>query len=241
MNTPWFDPKLLDKAQTEARSQDAGSLQTNNDFGSYAVANRGHGLSYSNISSHNLISALPRIRQYAEVIGSASFKKIADMGCGLGITTNALKEYYSDAEVSGFEVSSDAVEFASRNFPKAKFTQLAIEASSEFNQKFDLILCQEFYPFTRTGDIEYHRGFIDCFLRHLAKGGVLLIELSERDYTKSILPNLGQLKLPIEIHTLAFDRVYRYIPYFYPAKLCSIILHKILGTDLNKAIVIRKD
>lgn len=48
----WFDPKTLDAAQAEAYRSSTDSPQIGGDYGSYAIANRGGGLSVSGVSNH---------------------------------------------------------------------------------------------------------------------------------------------------------------------------------------------
>lgn len=140
--------------------------------------------------------------------------------------------------MTGFEVSEDAVEFAARNFPPARFVKIALGPGTPLPHRFDLILCQEFYAFTRTSDPDIHRAYVNYFLQHLEPGGVLLIELSERDREKSVLMSLGTLGVPTTVRTLPFDRIYRHLPWFVPAVALSRLAAWALGRPLNKCILI---
>ena len=236
----WFDPKTLDAAQAEAYRSSTDSPLIGGDYGSYAIANRGGGLSVSGVSNHNLIFGAHRVAQYAAVLGGRRFNRIADIGCGLGITTDALARHYRQAEVLGLEVSQDAIEFARIHFNGPKFVRMAISPSEPLPGLFDLILCQEFYPFTRTPDRDVHRSYIEYFLAHLQLGGVLLIELSERDFDKGILATIDDLGFSFENRRLPFDRIYRLLPIFPLAVFASAILSAVLSKASNRCVVIRK-
>jgi trans-aconitate methyltransferase len=233
----WFEPAELARAEEEVRAK--GTVK--GDFGSYAAANRTGRLSGSGIENHNLVHADGRVRQYAHVLGGRDFADIADMGCGLGLTADALARAFPGARVVGYEMSQDAVDFASRQFPNASFRQLGLAADSRLDRSFDLILCQEFYPFTRTADWAYQRPLLDNLIAHLRPGGVLLIELSERDAGKSILVNLPAMASykPV-VRRLPFDRVFRKIAAWLPAQAVSAVLSRLLGRPRNVAVLIER-
>lgn len=240
LNTPWFDPNALDKSQEDFRNKRFDNLNIKNDFASYAIANRGDGLQGASVNSHNLVKALPRIKQYNDILGRTNFNRIADIGCGLGITTNALAEYYVNSKVTGFDVSLDAVEFATKNFPRAEFVKMAISPSTPLPYVFDLILCQEFYPFTRTNDFDFHNSFIQHFLNHLSPNGVLLIELSERDYNNSVMVNLNKIVTEFDTYVISFDKIYNILHNFFLSRTLSMIIGKVLSVPYNRVIIIEK-
>lgn len=236
----WFDPEALEATQSEVHKTAIGDMDTAGGFGSYAVANRGAGLAASRAGSHNLLFASQRVAQYAAVLGGRTFERIADIGCGLGITTDALSRHYPQAEVVGLEISTDGIEYAQKNFKRAQFIRTAVAPTVPLPGSFDLILCQEFYPFTRTSDRETHRSYIEHLLNYLRPNGVLLIELSERDRNESILATINGLGFAAQIRGLPFDRVYRYLPLFTPALVASKILSVVMSQAANKCVVIRK-
>jgi len=235
----WFSPASLNASQAEIRDRSAEALSGGGDFGSYAIANRGGGLAVSGIESHNLIHADQRVRQYRTVLGRRNFKRIADIGCGLGFTTQALARHYPQARVVGIEVSADAIDYARRTAPEAEFVQMPVDPAGSLPGRFDVILCQEFYPFTRTGDAETHRAFVALFLAHLEPGGVLMIELSERDRETTILATLDRQGWNVETRWLPFDRLFRALPLFIPMVLASHLLARLLRRDRNLCLLIR--
>ena len=49
--------------------------------------------------------------------------KILDYGCGIGETSSLLKEYFKDAEITGVDLSEEAIEYAEKKYagPSIKF------------------------------------------------------------------------------------------------------------------------
>ncbi len=103
----WFSPVNLIKADRDSELAAPESLVKGGDFASYAKVNRGAGLENSGIESQNLISSSSRVRSYYELVGRKRFKKIADLGCGLGFTSAVLAEVFGTKSVTGYEVFSD--------------------------------------------------------------------------------------------------------------------------------------
>lgn len=240
MMAQWFDPDALAEQQRKMRQEPASSLTGGGDFGSYALANRGGGLAGSGIEGHNLVHARGRVGQYAALLGGRTFTRIADLGCGLGLTTGALAEHFPEAAVTGFEVSADAVEFAGKTFPRCRFVEMAIRPGVPLGDSFDLILCQEFYPFTRTSDGDTHRAYVRHCLDHLVPGGVLLIQLSERDREKSILMSLDAIGHAYTLKAMPFDKIFRMMPLFTPALLASMLASRLLSAPRNFCIIMRR-
>ena len=236
----WFEPQVLAEKAALVAQKAPSEVNVGGDFGSYAKANRGGGLADSGIENHNLINASGRVAQYAHLLRRTDFRRIADMGCGLGLTSNALARRYQAAQVTGFEVSSDAVQFASRQFPSCRFVEMAISPGLSLGGLYDLIVCQEFYPFTRTSDSAIHRDFVSHFLDHLVPGGILLVELSEREREKSILVTIDNLGVAFTSHLLPYDRVFRNFPIFMPAILASGLLRIATRKPVNRVLLFRK-
>lgn len=233
----WFEASALSAEEAKAR----GEGVVKGDFASYAKVNRNDTLAGSGIESHNLMFAEHRARLYREMLGRRDFAAIADMGCGLGLTTAALAGQFPGAQVVGYEISQDAVEYGTRHFPGASFVQCAITAETEFGRTFDLILAQEFYAFTRTGDWAFQQPMLAMMLRHLAPGGVLMIELSERHADRTILANRAHLAaLGARFLPMPFDRLYRRLPMRSLANIASWLVARVLKRDRNLAIVFEK-
>ncbi|WP_160295511.1 class I SAM-dependent methyltransferase [Paramagnetospirillum magnetotacticum] len=217
----WIKPERL----AQRALDESGDVNANGDFGSYAKANLNGTLEGSGIESHNLVFAEGRVELYRQLWRGLPLDSIADMGCGLGLTAGALADAFPNARVDGYELSPDAVSFARRRFPKANFECRAIGRDNDLGRRFDLILCQEFYPFTRTSDLDTHAEFLTVLRHHLTDHGCLIIELSERDFGTSILCNLERLSgFRIERTVMPFDRVFRYLPFLPLAQFASFFL-----------------
>jgi SAM-dependent methyltransferase len=234
MSEPWYAPQNLERL---ARAPDRSRLE--GDFGSYAKALQTDSIAGTDIEAHNLVSAAARARQYRHILPRRSYGKIADIGSGLGFTAAALAREFTGSRVTGYELSPDAVAFAQRHLPEAKHICQTIDPESDLGDFFDLIVCQEFYPFSRTTDWAFQELFLKMFLRHLQPGGILLIELSERHFERTILANRAALDAyrPRYLR-LPFDRIHRTLKVFFLAKLASALAGPLGGVDRNVAILL---
>lgn len=243
----WMRPDNLARMDSELSVKSVEELAGKGDFGSYAAANRGTGLANSGIEHHNLIHVDSRVQLYAAILPRHRFAICADMGCGLGMTSDAMRRRFGADSVDGYDISSDAVEFANRTFAPARFHRLAIAQDSKFEHLFDLILCQELYAFTRTTDWAFQQAMIANFMAHLQPGGLLLIELCERDAERTLLTNLPALKTlcrdqgwSYRRQGLPFDRIWRMVPTLALARPLSWLIAKACGRHANVALLIGK-
>jgi len=131
-------------------------------------------------------------------------------------------------------------------FPGPIFEHIALTPETALGRRFELVLAQEFYPFTRTADTALHGAYLDLLLRHLEPGGICLIVLSERDRHKTILSDLGAASRRCHAHgcTLArrrlpFDRVFHHLPWLWPSLAASVVLG-LRGYDRTTALIVEK-
>jgi demethylmenaquinone methyltransferase/2-methoxy-6-polyprenyl-1,4-benzoquinol methylase len=73
------------------------------------------------------------------------YRRILDLGCGTGISTLKIAEYFPDAEVVGIDLTQSYLDVAAekvqkRNLRNISLVQLPVERMSELPGKFDLIL-----------------------------------------------------------------------------------------------------
>jgi SAM-dependent methyltransferase len=243
----WFSPKNLNESQAKWRSSDPLSMHDGNgggDFSGYARVNRGEGLLGSGIEAHNLVNCATRVRVYKHIVGSRR-SKIADIGCGLGFLSMALMDVFA-ANVDGYEVSLDAVEFAKSRWAGPRFFCQAIEPSVPLGRMYDLIVAQEFYPFTRTADCNLHLGYLDSLRQSLSQGGVLLVGLSEGT-NDSILSNIGKLRaalgsshVEISRKRIPFDKVYKAMPVYAVANFVSHVISFVLKKPRFCVLLIKR-
>jgi len=245
MDEHWLSPKNLNESQAKWRSTDPSSMRDGGgDFSSYARVNRGEGLLGSGIEAHNLVNCASRVRAYKHIVGSRR-SKIADVGCGLGFLSIALMDIFA-ARVDGYEVSLDAVEFAKSRWDGPRFYCQAIEPSVPLGRMYDLIVAQEFYPFTRSSDCNLHLGYLDALLQSLSLNGVLLVGLSEGT-KESILFNIEKLRnalgsshMEISIRRIPFDKVYNAMPMYAVANFVSQVISFVLKKPRFCVLLIKR-
>jgi SAM-dependent methyltransferase len=234
-NDYWFSPGNLEKSARDCETTNPNLIKSGGDFMSYAKVNRGNGLVDSEIEYHNLVDPQFRVQLYSRLIKHDSCQKIADIGCGLGFTSGALSEKFSTADVTGYEVSWDAVQFAKKKWPSLKFIAESIKEDSRLRDIYDLIIAQEFYPFTRTHDLNVHVGFLTTLLQSLDNGGVLLIGLAEGG-GGTIINNIHKLddvlrnfNAYLSIHYFPFRKIYCIFGNYYIASILSSAIHRLTG------------
>lgn len=67
-------------------------------------------------------------------------KRVLDIGCGPGNSTNALKQRFKNAEVTGVDASENMLNTARENYPELKFINCTVpNGLSALDGKFDLI------------------------------------------------------------------------------------------------------
>ena len=128
--------------------------------------------------------------------------------------------------VCGYEISADAVKYGKKNFPTCYFEQKKIEPSSNLcKNNFDLIICQEFYPFTRTRDEEVHHQWCNFLLNNLNKNGIAIISvISSNEH--SINSSYKALKNDFFLKriTLADPRISSKFPLYFSRLIGKIAL-----------------
>jgi 2-polyprenyl-3-methyl-5-hydroxy-6-metoxy-1,4-benzoquinol methylase len=112
---------------------------------------------------------------------SGSFK-LLDIGCGKGYITNQIKKVFSNSEVSGFDYSLSAIEFACRNFKEIDF-YVADAYNPPFSENyFDIIVCNNLWE--HVPDPIFLLSKISKILK---PGGYLIVSTPNRYQLKNIL------------------------------------------------------
>ena len=130
----------------------------------------------SQIELHNDLRPFSKLFMLKRlVLKDLDIRAYLDVGCGIGATVAAARKMWPAARACGIDVSMDAVKHARETVPGADFICMAIDTETEFPDRFDLITAFEFYPFTRTSDVQFQSGILRTLSRGLAPGGTLLI------------------------------------------------------------------
>ena len=107
---------------------------------------------------------------------------------------------------------------------------------------FDLIFAFEFYPFTRTSDINVHCSYLNYLIEQLNEGGRVIL-YQKWNNQKSISPNLKEIKKRFTLYNFKLT----YAPHRKVLEICKIkplaiiidfMLCKILNLGINKVLII---
>ena len=239
----WWEPDNLSEQEEIIRKElSEEDYVKGGDFGSYKGMKEGIDPQKVNLKAHNVYQEQKLkkwTKDYFKLIRREKKhnpNNIADLGCGLGFTTQTLKNFYIKSSVYGYEISHDAVEYAKKNFPTCYFEQKKIEPSSNLSKNnFDLIICQEFYPFTRTRDVEVHHQWCNFLVNNLNKGGIAIISLISSN-ENSINYSFEKLKNDFSLRrfTLADPRISSILPLYFSRLVgkISFLTWKKLGREI---------
>jgi len=229
---PWWSPEVLAQREREVRTAGAaGETDVRNDFASYKALAQSGSTDTSGLYMHNEVE-LWRIDtvcgDYATLIRrfyDHASKTIADLGCGAGFTTDGLHRVWPSAIVTGFDVSVDAVQFARQRWPRCKFVDGAITPNAMLNgAPFDLLLCQEFYPFTRTGSLAVHRDWLRCLLNNMSDDGLAIIMVAASTHD-SINDTYAELRREFKLRRVrvAAPRISRRLPFAMSRAVATLL------------------
>ncbi len=240
LNNEWWKPENL--AESELKHRTSDSIDNKNDFGSYKLMLNSGDVEKSLIRSHNELQPQYRANFIKNLVDLTKVCSVLDVGCGLGYTTKSLKDVFVDAEVTGVDISADAISYAKSKFASCKFICQAIDPKSNgFNERFDLICAIEFYPFTRTSDFLSHVSFIEYLLSLLKPDGRLII-WQKWDNPESLSSNYAEVKLKFNNHDFYLSevpmaKIARIFPKsFHVSLLLTKVARVIFQRILNKPI-----
>ena len=218
----WWSPEALAAREQEIRSgADAEATDVRNDFASYKALVSGSDETTSGLYMHNEVQKWridTMCRDYAAIVRarrSRNPQTVADLGCGAGFTTDGLWRMWPSATVTGFDVSVDAVQFARVQWQQCQFVDGAVAPDKPMvGAPFDALLCQEFYPFTRTGDASAHRQWLRCLLNNMSNDGLAIIMVAASTHG-SINDRYGELRREFALRRVqvAAPRISRRLPF----------------------------
>lgn len=103
---------------------------------------------------------------------------VLDVGCGVGSITNAIREYNLNGRTIGIDICKSAIDVAKDKYNKCEFYCESADSLERFEDNyFDIIHAKEFYPFTRTNDVDFHFRFLKPFYRKLKPNGALILQM----------------------------------------------------------------
>jgi SAM-dependent methyltransferase len=173
----------------------------------------------SEISAHAIVDDqyaivyARNIFRHLTQIGARLDGPILDVGCAIGTITGGMKKLLGpQVEVHGIDLSESAVGVATKKFPDCRFlVESADELISFDDGQFGIIHAREFYPFSRSGNTEFHIGFLRAFHNKLKPDGVLIaVQIIDAE---GLADSLGELKR--RARGIGFKRIFRLtaVPY----------------------------
>lgn len=237
-NLKRHEEKVLEINNLDDMETDTG------DFGSYRKVLKGASIQSTMLSYHNDLNPRNKIRfinKFTSLKPDGTFA-ILDAGCGVGFTSHELSRFYKNSKVTGIDISSDGIKYASENFKNVKFICEGIEPTNAPLGCFDLIFCFEFYPFTRTNSFQTHKDYVSYFLSQLKKHGKLVIH-QRWGNDDSLSKNIEEIQKAFnqyrfEIHLIPHAKIISFLGNNYLSLVVDKILRLILRKDSMKAIII---
>tara|TARA_B110000003_G_scaffold266373_1_gene293259 strand:- start:659 stop:1423 length:765 start_codon:yes stop_codon:yes gene_type:complete len=241
-NSDWWKPQSLKISEKKFRNKnELDQVDVHNDFGSYKVMLKTNDATKSIISTHNELTPSYRVKAIKGILGGFVPEKIYDLGCGLGFTTNEISREYPCADVIGMDISEDAIAFGKKNFSSCQFLCEAVDPERK-DQVFcaDLIYAFEFYPFSRTSDLNDHKQYLAHLTDELSENGKLVIfqlwnnpESLSANYSKlaALFPNLQ-----FALYSMPLRQIGRFVRFRILANILSVIARLVLRSISNRQL-----
>ena len=243
----WFYPKNLKENELKFRNSNNDSTDLKNDFGSYKSLLKTNDFENSMIKSHNDINPTQKLKLLKKItdkfLKNKKIHSILNVGCGTGFETKALSEIYN-CDITGVDASLDGIDYAKKynSNSKTEYISETIDSNFLLNTKFDICYAIEFYPFTRTKDLEFQKNIISSIFNNLSNEGVLVMYQLETDKWDTIKNNIQELSVLLKKNVKTYSKlhykIYKFIPNYFLSKLCCLVLGKILNRDIGCQLII---
>ena len=230
----WILPENLKKQEKSEREEvDKGVFDGRGDFGSYYTYLKG--INYELIKPHAVTddeeakSYSGQMNHILKEFGSKIGGKVIDIGCAIGTITNSLRELNPEGITYGLDISEDAIQVAKNKYPECIFLSQQADNLDNFDDNsFNIIHAREFYPFTRTNDIEYQLNCLKLFHSKLKPRGLLILQIHPwaKGFSNTYIDMWEDLLI------MGYDQVWKpefiAIGKYNLAKDCSIVQRRIM-------------
>lgn len=241
----WFYPENLKKSEYKHRNNNINP-DVENDFGSYKVLLESDNINESLIKFHNDITPKEKLKKLKYIIHKflkiKKINSILNVGCGTGFETKALSEIYN-CNITGIDVSTEGITYAKKynSNTKTEFISKIIDKNFLLNKRFDICYAIEFYPFSRTSDLDFQKNIISAIFKNLTKGAPLVIYQLDND-TETINNNIKELSSLLNKKTIVISKfhhkIFKFLPNLSLTSFVCYILEKILNISFGKKIII---
>jgi len=179
----WIFPGNLRKQEERERKEvEDGTFDGGGDFGSYYAYLKGINLDF--IKSH-VVTDDQRANKYVKhmtyLLQKHDLKiegNVIDIGCAIGTISNEINILNKNGKTYGLDISEDAIKVAKKKYPNCIFSNQSADNLDNFdNEYFDVIHAKEFYPFTRTNDIQYPLKYLKLFHSKLKQHGFVVLQM----------------------------------------------------------------
>lgn len=241
----WFYPENFKESERKHREKNINP-DVKNDFGSYKVLLKTGNIKESMISAHNDINPKGKLKVLKKIIHKflkiKKINSILNVGCGTGFETKGLSEIYN-SYTTGIEASLDGIAYAKKynSNKKTKFIGKTIDNNFLLDTKFDICFAIEFYPFTRTTDLEFQKSIISAIFKNLKKGGSLIIYQLDVDFdslNNNITELSSLLNKNIKVISNFHPKIFKFLPNLTLTKFVCLTLEKLSKRTLGKIIII---
>tara|TARA_Y100000590_G_scaffold210863_1_gene238897 strand:+ start:369 stop:1169 length:801 start_codon:yes stop_codon:yes gene_type:complete len=245
-DSEWILPENLKKQEKKSRElidQGKGNTDHGGFFGAYYAYRKGVNFDY--IKSHAFSDdqkAIIYVKHITYILQKYDLKiegNVIDIGCAIGAISNGINILNKNGKTYGLDISEDGIEVAKKKYPNCIFFNQSADNLDNFdNEYFDVIHAKEFYPFTRTNDIQYHLKYLKLFYSKLKQHGFVVLQMISLNkgfsntYQKlsKDLSDIGYA--PIRVNTMIPLRVITllgelsYGKFFYPILqlICKILI-----------------